>query len=78
MGSPKVLPYSTMARLKFRDGRLGEVKHAADIPVGVAGRKGAFAASVLEADIPALPRKGALESLGGWLGRERDILTIRK
>ena len=53
------------ACFKFGDGRVYEVKHAADIEIGIAGRRGAFAALVLEADIPALPRKGALEALRG-------------
>ena len=50
---------------KFGDGRMGEVCHAADITVGVAGFKGAFTAFVLDSDIPALLSKGALESLRG-------------
>ena len=33
---------------------IGEVQHAANIPVGIAGRWGALAAFGLEADIPAL------------------------
>ena len=37
---PKVTPYSATARLKFGDGRVGAVKHAADINVGIAGRVG--------------------------------------
>ena len=67
-----------MARPKFEGGRVGEVEHAADIQVGAAGCRGACAARVLEADIPALLRKGALEALGGQLDFERDIMTIRK
>ena len=55
----------------------GEVKHAADIKVGVAGRRGAFTAFVLDADIPAVLREGALEALGGQLDFERDALSFR-
>ena len=77
LGFPKVMPYSTSARLKFGGGRVGEVRHAADIKVGIAWRKIAFATFVLDADIPALMRKGALEALGGRLSFERGILSIR-
>ena len=54
MGSPKLIPNPTMARFKVGDGSAGEVRHAADIKVGIAGRKGAFTAFLLEADVPAL------------------------
>ena len=78
LGSPKVMPYPTTARLKFGDGRVGEVRFAADIEVGIAGCRGAFTDFVLDADIPALLCEGALEALGGQLDFERDILTIRE
>ena len=77
-GLPEVLPYSATARSKFGDGRMGEVKHAADIMVGIAGCKGALAGFAPDADIPAFLRKGALEALGGQLEFEHDILTVRK
>ena len=67
MGFPKVNPYPTMARFTFGDRRVGEVRHAAEIKVGIAGRRGAFAACVLDADIPTLLRRGALEAIGGQL-----------
>ena len=66
-----------MARYKFGQGRADGVKRAADIKVATAGRRGALTAFVLAADIPALLRKGALESLGGQLDFEHDISTIR-
>ena len=59
------MPYSTMARFKFGDGRVGEVKHATDIMLAIAGRKGVFTALALGADSPVLFRKGASEALGG-------------
>ena len=59
IGHQNVMPYSTMARLKFGDGRVGELKHAADIKDGTAGRRAALAAFALEADIPAFLRKKA-------------------
>ena len=41
---------------------MGEVRHAADTPEGVAGRRVEFAAFALDADIPASFLKGALEA----------------
>ena len=78
LGLQKVLPYSAAARFKYGDGRVCEVKNAAGINVGVAGRRGAPRASAPDADIPALSHKGALETLGGRRDFERDISTIRK
>ena len=54
------------------------MKHAADIRAGIAGRKVASTARVLDAEIPALLRKGAPEALGAQHDFERDILTNRK
>ena len=53
-GLPAVTTHPAHATFKFGDGRTGEVRHAADITVGVAGVKGKFAAFVLDSDIPAL------------------------
>ena len=62
------MPHDTAARLKFGDGGVGEVEHAADIKVGIAGCRGALTAFASEADIPAKLRKGASESLSGsWI-----------
>ena len=47
---------SLEARFRLGDGRLGEVRRAADTPAGFAGRRGKFTAFALEADIPALLR----------------------
>ena len=66
-----------MARFEFGDERVGELRYEADIKVAIAGCRGAFTACVLEAGIPALWRKGALEALGGQLEFERDISTNR-
>ena len=62
-GFAKAGPYPSAARFKFGDGGNGEVERAADIQVGTAGCKGASAAFVLGAEIPALLWKGALEAL---------------
>lgn len=77
-GLPKVDSYPAHAMFKFGDGRLGEVCHAADITVGVAGVKGTFTAFVLDSDIPALLSKGALESLHGCLDFAQHTLTLGK
>ena len=54
------------------------VRFAADIPVGIAGRKGVFRAFALEAASPAFLREGALEALGGQLDISCDVLFLRK
>ena len=63
------------ARVQFGYGRLGEVRLAAEITVGLAGQGGTPAAFALEADIPALLRKGVLEVLGGQLDFSCAALT---
>ena len=57
---------------------MGEVRHAADIPVSIAGNKGEFPALALEADIPGLLRKGASDALGGQFGGSKDTSTLRR
>ena len=75
-GLPKVASYPAHAIFKFGGGRIGEVCHAADITVGVAGVKGAFTAFVLDSDIPALLSKGASENLRGRLDFAQHTLTV--
>ena len=77
-GLPKVASYPAHAMFKFGGGRIGEVCHAADITVSVAGVKGAFTAFVLDSDIPALLSKGALESLRGRLDFARGLGPSRR
>ena len=72
-GIPRVTTYPSKARFRFGDGRLGEIRRAADTSVGAAGNRGKFTALVLEADIPALLRGGASGALGGQL----DFFTVR-
>lgn len=62
-GLPRVATYPARPRLTFGGGCLGAVRFAADIIVGTAGCTGTFAAIVLDADTPALFRRGALEAL---------------
>ena len=68
--------YPGHATFKFGDDRTGEVCHAADTAVGVAGIKGMFTAFVLDSDVPALLCKGALETLLGCLDFARQTLTM--
>ena len=75
-GFPRVLTYPAQARFKFGDGRAGNVCFASDIAVGIAGAKGTSTASVLDADIPALLCKGALEALAGQLDFARNTRTL--
>ena len=67
-GNPRVTTYPSQAGFCLGDGRHGQEHHAADFPAGVAGHRGMFTAFALEADIPALLRKGAMEALGGQWG----------
>ena len=77
-GIPRVTTYPSKARSRFADGRLGEVRHAADIPVAIAGYRGMRTAFVLEADIPALLRKGAMEAIGGQLDFLHGSFNLRR
>ena len=52
-GRPRVSTYPTSARFRFGDGRVGDVRHSADIAGGFAGNEGESAAFALEADMPA-------------------------
>ena len=65
MGPPRVPTYPAQERFKFGEGRMGDVRFAADKTRGIAGAKGNSTAFVLDADIPALFRKMVSESLGG-------------
>ena len=58
-GAPPADPHPARAGFKF-----GEVRHAADIPVGIAGGRGIFTAFPTDTDIPALLHIGALGALG--------------
>ena len=77
-GFPIVTTCPSRARFRFGDGRLGEVRRAADSPVWVAGNKGKFTAFVLAADIPSLWRTGGMEALAGQLNFSRDTLVLRE
>ena len=63
--------------LKLGDGRLAEVHYAANITVGMAGRRGTLTALLLEVAAPALLRKGASEALGGQIDFASAAKTIQ-
>ena len=68
IGPPKVASCTTMAELKFGDGRVGAVRRAADIKVGAAARRGTFTAFISEAAISAELRKGPFRHLeANWI-----------
>ena len=77
-GCQKVSTYPPSARFRFGRGRLGEERHAAETPEGIAGHKCKFTALLLDAGILAFLRKGLLEALGGQLGFSRDVSVLRK
>ena len=62
MGFPLTNAYPSTARFKYGDGRVGEVRYAAEIKVGIAGRRASVTALVMDADILALLRWGTLEA----------------
>ena len=70
--------YPSEARFRLGGWRLGEVRHAAAIPVGIAGKEGRFTASALDADIRVLMRKGAMGALGGQSDSSRDSSVLLK
>ena len=75
-GRPHISTQPAQARFKFGDGRMGDVEIAADITAGIAGPKGAFTDFALDAEIPALLRKGALEALRGRSDFSRGTPTL--
>ena len=77
-GIPGVTANPPQARFRFGDGRLGEVRHAADVPVGIAGNKGMFTAFELDGDVPALLRDGDLEALRVQWDFLRGSLNLRR
>ena len=77
-GLQRVPTYPSTAQFRSGGGRLGTVRHAADILVGVAGKESKFTAFALDADIPSLLREGVMEALSGQPGLSRYALALRK
>ena len=73
---PRVATYPPHARFRYGGGRLGEVRRAADFPVGIAGNKGMSTAFALETAIPALLRQGAMGLLGVTIGVLARFVTF--
>ena len=59
-----IFPSSARFRFRFRDGHLGDVRHSADIPVGIAGNQGKFIVCASRA--PALGRLGGTGRVIGF------------
>ena len=67
-GFQRVSTYPSKARFRSGNGIVCEARYEADTPAGIAGNKGKFTACVLDADTPALLRRGAAEALSGnWI-----------
>ena len=75
LGVPPAQPYPARERYKFGNGRLGEVRNVAEIPVGITGGRGAFTTSPINAERPAILRQEAPGALGGHLRSPRTALT---
>ena len=73
---PLAQPSPAEATSKFGDTRLGEARNVVDIPVGFASCPGEFVAFLMDAEIPALRRRAALEAVGGgdWICSEMPRL----
>ena len=66
------------ASFRYGDGRIGNVHKAAVIPIAIVGCTGQFMAYVVDAEIPALLGKEALETLGAHLNFCRRVLTLEE
>ena len=74
-GATRAETYPACARFAFGEGPLGQVLCAADSPLEIEGNRGQFTTFALEAESPALSRRGGLEAPEGQLGALRDIST---
>ena len=76
MGRPLAKITLAFSSFRYGDGRVGDVRRAAVVPVAIVGYAGRFMAHVVDADIPALLRKVALETLGGHRNFRERVLTL--
>ena len=67
IGRPQAKVREAFASFRYGDGRIGTVHKAAIIPIAIAGCTGQFMAYVVDAEIPVLLGKEALETLGAHL-----------
>ena len=75
LGRPLAKITPGFASFRYGDGRVGDVHRAAVIPIAIVGYAGHFMAYVVDADIPALLGKEALETLAGHLNFCERVLT---
>ena len=78
LGRPPAKHKEALASFRYGDGRVGDVHNAAVIPIAIAGYTGQFMAYAVDADIPALLGKQALETLGSLLNSRQRVLTLEK
>ena len=76
IGRPQASVREAFASFRYGDGRVGDVHKAALIPIAIAGCTGQFMAYVVDAEIPALLGKEALETLGAHLNFRQRVLTL--
>ena len=76
LGRPLAKIAPAFASFRYGDGRVGDVHRAAVIPIAIVGYAGHFMAYVVDADIPALLGKEALETLAGHLNFCERVLTL--
>ena len=67
IGKPQASVREAFASFRYGDGRVGDVHKAAHIPIAIAGCAGQFMAYVVDAEIPALLGRVALETPGAHL-----------
>ena len=75
-GVPPAQSFPAIEGFKFGNGRVGEVRFSADILAWTAGGRGEVAAFLMDADIPALLRKGEPQYLGRQLDPPRNVSTF--
>ena len=75
-GRPQAKITPAFATFRCGDGRVGDVRRAAIIPIAIAGHTGHFMAYVVDAEIPALLGKEALETLGSHLDFCERVLIM--
>ena len=76
LGRPQAKITLAFDSFRYGNGRVGDVHRAAIIPIAIVGHTGHFTAYVVDADIPALSGKEALETLGGHLNLCERVLTL--
>ena len=76
LGRPLAKITPGFASFRYGDGRVGDVHRAAVIPIAIVGHAGHFMAYVVDADVPALLRKNALETPGGHLNFCERVLAL--